>query len=200
MRAHTIDTATMFALSTRAQIPWLLTEYRTPKTEVNAELEIRKRTWSTQKKAQKDGRYVTKRGFYMDYDLKVAKSLPASNTHGSQPSWISESAKKMSFHKKIDPKIIKNTFLDKIEHEQKKRKIPGVCTYSLEKSLKQKDAERAKLKTLPTKSTEKVCYYQNTEALSSEVPGVGSYILRHISPKQRVNKTDYKFWSKKHRI
>lgn len=52
----------------------------------------------------------------MDYDLKVAKSLPASNTHGSQPSWISESAKKMSFHKKIDPKIIKNTFLDKIEH------------------------------------------------------------------------------------
>lgn len=41
----------------------------------------------------------------------------------------------------MDPKLSKNTYLDKIETEQKKRKIPGVSTYSLEKSYKEKVAE-----------------------------------------------------------
>lgn len=67
----------------------------------------------------------------MDYDLKVAKSLPSTHVHGSQKQWDFSSAKKTAYHRKMDPKLIKETYLDKIEINQKKRKIPGVCTYSL---------------------------------------------------------------------
>jgi hypothetical protein len=81
---HTIDTATIYQYDNQTNVPWNLTEYRTPKTEVNAELEIKKRRWTSQKKAQKDGRYVTKRGYYMDYDLKIAKSVPSTHAHGVQ--------------------------------------------------------------------------------------------------------------------
>lgn len=42
----------------------------------------------------------------------------------------------MSKFRKIDKKLIKRTFLEDIEQEQKSRKKPGVCTYSLEKSQK----------------------------------------------------------------
>lgn len=43
-------------------------------------MEVQKRKWATQKKGIKDTmKYVTKRGFYMDYHIKVQKSLPASS-------------------------------------------------------------------------------------------------------------------------
>lgn len=84
---HTIDTATMFCYSTHKNIPWTLPQYRTPRLEVDAGLEVQKRKWLTQKKGQKDGRYVTKKGFYMDYQLKVAKGVPAPTAHNEQKSW-----------------------------------------------------------------------------------------------------------------
>ena len=43
-------------------------------------MEVQKRKWATQKKGIKDTmKYVTKRRFYMDYHIKVQKSLPASS-------------------------------------------------------------------------------------------------------------------------
>ncbi len=128
---HTIDTATMYSYSQHKNIPWNITEYQTPKNEVNIDLQLKKRKWLTQKKAQKDGRYLTKRGYYMDYDLKVAKSVPSAHVHGSNKEWDFSSERKISLHRKMDPKLTKNTFLQKIEIDQKKRKVPGVCTYSL---------------------------------------------------------------------
>ena len=40
-------------------------------------MEVQKRAWAVQKKGQKTDKYVTKRGFYMDYHIKVQKSLPS---------------------------------------------------------------------------------------------------------------------------
>ena len=62
---------------------WNMSQYKTPRIYQDAALEVQKRKWATQKKGQKTNKYVTKRGFYMDYDLKVSKSIP-----GSSNSWI----------------------------------------------------------------------------------------------------------------
>jgi hypothetical protein len=49
---------------------------------------MRDKVYATQKKGVKTNDfYVTKRGFYMDYELKVAKALPSSgNYHLNQSS------------------------------------------------------------------------------------------------------------------
>ena len=36
-------------------------------------MEVQKRAWASQKKGQKTDKYVTKKGFYMDYHIKVQK-------------------------------------------------------------------------------------------------------------------------------
>jgi hypothetical protein len=46
--------------------------------------------------------------------------------------------------------------------EQKKSKSPGVCTYSLEKSIKEKDLDIEKLKKRKYNFGEKIFFYQNT--------------------------------------
>ena len=57
---------------------WNIPEYKTPKIYQDPKLEVQKRVWASQKKGQKTDQYVTKKGFYMDYQLKVSKSVPAS--------------------------------------------------------------------------------------------------------------------------
>ena len=42
-------------------------EYHTPKIYQDPKLEVQKRKWAVQEKGQKTDKYVTKRGFYMDY-------------------------------------------------------------------------------------------------------------------------------------
>ena len=99
-------------------------------------MEVKKRKWASQKKGVKDNKYLTKRGFYMDYDLKIGKGIPSSNVHGEQKEWATEAERKKGEKNKVDSKLIKYTYLDRIEMEQKNRKSPGVCAYSLEKSFK----------------------------------------------------------------
>ncbi len=62
----------------------------------------------------------------------------------------------------MDPKLSKYTYLDRIEMEQKNRKSPGICTYSLEKSLKEVDADNEKMKKQKVSVGEKIYFYQNT--------------------------------------
>lgn len=117
---------------------WNMSEYRTPKIYQDPMLEVQKRKWATQKKGEKTNRYVTKRGFYMDYDLKVSKSIPGSgnlffilDVHQSQQPWSFKKQQEKSKHIKVDQKLKKNTYLQQIENEQQKRKKPGIGTYSL---------------------------------------------------------------------
>lgn len=82
--------------------------------------------------------------------------------------------------------------------EQKNRKAPGVCAYSLEKSLKEKDAAVKALNKKQKLVGEKHFFYEDTELLSSRAPGAGNYNPHDNVQKIRKNKTVYKFWIKKH--
>ena len=57
---------------------WNMQEYHTPKIYQDPKLQVQKRKWEAQMKGQKTDKYVTRRGFYMDYHIKVSKSVPAS--------------------------------------------------------------------------------------------------------------------------
>jgi len=46
--------------------------------------------------------------------------------------------------------------------EQKNRKSPGVCAYSLEKSMKEKDAAIEKMKKRKQSVGQKTFFYMNT--------------------------------------
>lgn len=50
-------------------------------------------------------------------------------------SWDGSDDIKKSKNKKIDPKVMKYTYIERIEMDQKNRKVPGVATYKLEKTM-----------------------------------------------------------------
>ena len=166
-----------------------------------------KRKWAKQQKGIKDTtKYVTKRGFYMDYHIKVQKSLPApsnffiySAAHSSQEPWDFKKAHEKGKSIKIDKDLSKNTYIEQIEREQKNRKKPGIGTYSIEKSIKDKQKEIQDLKKRVIKAGQKRYFYENTENLSNIVPGAGNYNPHDEIPNLKLDKTNYKFWVNKHK-
>jgi len=80
------------------------------------------RKYASQKKGEKTVLKVTRRGSYMDYDLKVAKSVPGSSktainldAYHMTDSWDGSADRKKSQSKKFDPKLLKYSYLDRIE-------------------------------------------------------------------------------------
>ena len=60
-------------------IPWNVTQYEVPKLHFDQKHVVQQRAYASQKKGVKvNDYYRTKRGFYMDYDLKQAKAVPSS--------------------------------------------------------------------------------------------------------------------------
>lgn len=72
------------------------------------------RKYANQEKGAKDTRYVTKRGFYMDYHIKVVKALPAPSIYNLGTEFDQTENKKEGKAKKIDNKLIKYTYLERI--------------------------------------------------------------------------------------
>ncbi len=72
----------------------------------------------------------------MDYELKIAKSIPASTQYNMKNSFDQEINKKKGSNTKIDDKLMKYTYIDRIEMEQKNRKKPAPGNYNLFKSQK----------------------------------------------------------------
>ena len=72
----------MYSYDRKTNIPWNINEYQPRKDYYDPVMEVQKRKWSQQKNGVKDNmKYATKRGFYMDYDLKQAKSIPSSGKY-----------------------------------------------------------------------------------------------------------------------
>jgi hypothetical protein len=69
----------MFEYDTHKNIPWNFHEYDPEKEYLDPADIVLQRKYSSQKKGEKTNLYVTKKGFYMDYDLKVAKSIPGAS-------------------------------------------------------------------------------------------------------------------------
>lgn len=96
--------------------------------------------------------------------------------------------------KKINKDLIKKTYLEQIEIDQQKRKVPGVCSYSLDRSQKDIENEKAELAKKKRAFEERRFFFDDTELLSGTTPGVGNYNPHDIVKKFRINKTDPKLW------
>lgn len=70
----------MFEYDTHRNIPWNFLEYDPEKEYLDPADQVLQRKYSTQKKGEKSTKYATKKGFYMDYELKVAKGVPGAST------------------------------------------------------------------------------------------------------------------------
>ena len=69
----------MYSYDNHTNIPWNVTQYHVPALHNDYKQIVRDRVYASQKKGVKvNDFHVTKRGFYMDYDLKQAKGVPAS--------------------------------------------------------------------------------------------------------------------------
>lgn len=82
----------------------------------------------------KDTKYLTRRGFYMDYHLKIVKALPAPSTYNLKDSFDQSINKKKGPTRKINSSLSKYTYLDRIEMEAKNRKSPAPGSYNLNKT------------------------------------------------------------------
>ena len=80
---ESLPPSVIYSYDNKTNEPWSLKEYRTPLEYEDPRLQVQKRDWEKQKKGLPDKRYVTKRGYYMDYPLSVAKKVPAPSTHSS---------------------------------------------------------------------------------------------------------------------
>lgn len=77
--------------------------------------QIIERNYQEEGKGGTDMRYVTKRGFYMDYHIKVVKGLPAPSAYNLKDSFDQTMNRKKNEAKKIDTNLSKYTYLDRIE-------------------------------------------------------------------------------------
>lgn len=74
-----MDVRTIYDYDNHNNIAWNMSEYHSPRLHFDQKAIIRQRSYAAQKKGVKDNYYyVTKRGFYMDYDLKQMKAVPSS--------------------------------------------------------------------------------------------------------------------------
>ena len=71
----------MHSYDNHTNIPWNMTQYDVPALHFDQKHIVQQRMYASQKKGVKvNDFYVTRKGFYMDYDLKQAKGVPSSGT------------------------------------------------------------------------------------------------------------------------
>lgn len=128
---------TIYAYDTHRNIPWNTTEYRPEREYLDPRKQITERKYAETAKGGKDPNYVTRRGFYMDYHLKVVKAVPSSAEHAPADPWDQADNRKRSAFNKMDASLSKYTYLDRIAIEQKNRASPAPGSYSLNKSEEQ---------------------------------------------------------------
>jgi hypothetical protein len=121
----------IYSYDTHRNIPWNDPEYIPNREYLDPRKSITDRKLAETPKGGKDPNYVTKRGFYMDYHLKVVKALPSPLDHPTKDPWDQTINKKKSRLNKLDLSLSKNTYIDQIVLEQKRRSTPGTGSYSL---------------------------------------------------------------------
>lgn len=127
---------TMYAYDTHRNIPWNETQYKPVKQYLDPVKQITERKFRDTPKGTKNTNYVTRRGFYMDYHVKVVKALPAPDAHPPADPWDQTINKKKSKLNKLDLSLSKYTYLDGIVSEQKLRSTPAPGSYNLNKTDK----------------------------------------------------------------
>ena len=194
-----ITPRTMYDYDNHTNIPWNDPEYQPVKEYLDPRAIFSERKFRDQPKGQKDPRYVTRRGFYMDYHVKVVKELPASCTYNMKELFDQTANKKEAKKYPMDPKLMKYSYHDRIQMEEKNRKKPGVGTYNLNKTDKEIKEENEEFKNRKKHIGDKRFFYEDTEFNSTEAPGMGSH-NPHLQVPHRFRKdtTNHKYWIKKH--
>lgn len=95
-------------------MPWNDTEYQPVQYYEDPVKQITERKYQETAKGGKNNNYVTKRGFYMDYHLKVVKALPSPFDHSLKDPWDQKANKKRSGFNKLDTSLSKYTYIDRI--------------------------------------------------------------------------------------
>jgi len=71
----------MHSYNNHTNIPWNMTQYSVPALNFDQKHIVQQRAFASQKKGVKvNDFYVTRKGFYMNYDLSQAKGVPSSGT------------------------------------------------------------------------------------------------------------------------
>ena len=104
----------IFAYDTHRNFPWNDTEYMPPKVYEDPNKQIQDRKYQSSPKGSGVQNYVTKRGFYMDYHIKVVKALPSPGDHTLKDEWDQTNNQKKSKQNKLDLSLSKYTYLDRI--------------------------------------------------------------------------------------
>lgn len=132
----------MYAYDTHQNIPWNDLEYQPVREYLDPRHQMTERKYRETPKGGKDQNYVTKRGFYMDYQIKTARALPAPDAHPPKDLFDQVRNKKKSRFHKLDLSLSKRTYLDEIAKEQKLRGTPAPGSYNLNKTSDQIEEEK----------------------------------------------------------
>jgi hypothetical protein len=101
----------IYSYDHQTNYPWNIPEYKVPREYLDPNRIALDRVYASQRKGQKSSKYVTKRGYFLDHDLKVAAATPAPNKHNSSAPWSVEKLIERARWKKIDKNLIKETYL-----------------------------------------------------------------------------------------
>ena len=135
----------MYDYDTHRNIPWNDVEYQPVSQYEDPKKQVLDRKYKEDPKSVLQPSYITKRGFYMDYHVKVVKALPAPDAHPPADPWDQSINKKKSKFHPLDKSLSKRTYIDDIEKEQKKRAKPSPGDYNLCKTQKELDKEKEDL-------------------------------------------------------
>lgn len=196
---ESISPQLIFAYDTHKNIPWNDTEYQPPKVYEDPNKQIQDRKYQSSPKGSGVQNYVTKRGFYMDYHIKVVKALPSPGDHTLRDEWDQTNNLKKSKQNKLDLSLSKYTYLDRIAIEAKNRASPAPGSYQLNKTEEEIQKHLAELKSKKRYEGSKHFFYEDTEHLSNRTPGMGSYNPHEEVQHLKMNKTTHKFWIDKHK-
>lgn len=72
------------------------------------------RKYQVQKKGEPDSKYKTKKGFYMDYYLKVMQAVPPPSHYNLKDFFDQETNQKRGKFNKLDKSLAKFTYLERI--------------------------------------------------------------------------------------
>jgi hypothetical protein len=150
----------MFAIANRNNEVFGIDGYNIVKKYVDPEEQVRQRKYLEQKKGQKDPRYVTRRGSYLDRIERVnTKIYPRATHYNVGINWPDANPKN---HKKIH-ETKRNTFIDDINNPVNVKKVPGVGKYNVLPTEEQIKEINKKLKAKKIKEGERDNIFCNYE-------------------------------------
>jgi len=187
----TIPVREMYDISMRHNAAWGIEGYEVPKQYPDA----RKLQEVRENKEKKKAPRALKSQSYLTEAVRFAKDVPGPQYDIVKP-WAPENKNK------APPKNVPNrqTYIDQITLEQKRRPIPGPGAYQIRKTDKQIDEETKAMKSKSKKTAaERVFYLSEAEYASNLVPGPGNYNPRAplFKPKNNL-KMEPQDWRKKH--